>query len=454
MSARILVVDDQPANVRVLAARLEAEYFDVSCAYGGEEAISLARTEQPDLILLDVMMPGIDGYETCRRLKADTFTQHIPVIMVTALDQREERLRGLEAGADDFLTKPVDTITLFARVRSLLRLKGVLDELRTRDQTSHISGATGEALSQDILAAHAVVVSPDARIGDRVIAALPSFVTSELETDPASAIKCIEDGADIAVVDLTSDTFDGLRVCARLRAIPKTRNLPLIAVINPDDVPCAVKALELGVNDFVHRPIDRDEFSVRVKTQLRRQQYADQLRHAIDERLELAVTDPLTGLHNRRFINARLNHAVDSANSGGAPVSVLLVDIDHFKRINDTLGHEAGDAVLRQFAGRLAGGLRALDIAARWGGEEFVVAMPGAGLAEARSAAERLRKSVSDTGFDLEDGSSVPVTISIGVAQLNAGETCQSLLRRADTALYEAKTEGRNRVEAAASAAA
>ena len=128
MSARILVVDDQAANVRLLEARLQAEYFDVCTASDGFEAIEVARNQQPDLILLDVMMPRMDGYETCGKLKADPSTRHIPVVMVTALDQREDRIRGLESGADDFLTKPIDDVALFARVRSLLRLKTLLDD--------------------------------------------------------------------------------------------------------------------------------------------------------------------------------------------------------------------------------------------------------------------------------------------------------------------------------------
>ena len=149
MSARILVVDDQPANVRMLEAKLLAEYFDVSTAENGVAAIDIARQEQPDLILLDIMMPGIDGYETCQRLKADLQTRHIPVIMVTALDQREDRIRGLECGADDFLTKPIADVTLFARVRSLLRLQSTVQRKHLHTCTYPHTHTTGLRQTQN-----------------------------------------------------------------------------------------------------------------------------------------------------------------------------------------------------------------------------------------------------------------------------------------------------------------
>lgn len=454
MSARILVVDDQPANVRLLEAKLQAEYFDVCTAVDGFAAIELARVEQPDLILLDVMMPRMDGYETCRRLKRDPATRHIPVVMVTALDQRDDRIRGLESGADDFLTKPIDDVTLFARVRSLLRLKTVLDELRFRESSDALNSIMSEPVGDDAAVAQAVIISGDSRAAGRYAAAMPPQVRTQVELDPAAGIAAARRNADLLVVDLTSPAFDGLRLCARIRSDVATRQMPVIAVLNPGDVAQAVRALDLGVNDIIHRPVDPGEMTARVSTQLRRKRYADRLRNQLDESLEMAITDPLTGLHNRRYIASRLRQAMESANHGGAPVSLLIADIDHFKAINDRFGHEGGDRVLRCFAERLLRDLRALDLAARYGGEEFVIVMPGAGKAEARIAAERLRASIAAEPFLVGDAQSTPVTVSIGYAQARTGEDADTLLRRADEALYIAKDGGRNRIEAAISEAA
>ncbi len=454
MSARILVVDDQPANVRLLEAKLQAEYFDVCTAADGFAALDVAKAEQPDLILLDVMMPGMDGYETCRRLKGEARTRHIPVVMVTALDQREDRIRGLESGADDFLTKPLEDVTLFARVRSLLRLKAVLDELRFRESSDALYTIMSEPVGDDDSVAQAVIVSTDPRAASRYAAAMPPQVRTQVEHDPAPGIAAARSNADLLIVDLTCPGFDGLRLCARIRSDAETRQLPIIAVVNPGDVTNAVRALDLGVNDIIHRPVDAGEMMARVSTQLRRKRYADRLRSQLDESLEMAVTDPLTGLHNRRYIASRLRQAVASANNGGAPVSLLIADIDHFKSINDRFGHEGGDRVLCGFADRLLRDLRALDLAARYGGEEFLIVMPGAGLAEAGIASERLRASIAAEPFTVGDDQSVVVTVSIGFAQVKIGESADAFMRRADEALYVAKGEGRNRVEAAGSAAA
>ena len=140
MTARVLVVDDIPANVKLLEAKLGAEYFDVVTAHSGEQALTLIGKELPDVVLLDVMMPGMDGFEVCRRIKANPATAYLPVVMLTALDQLADRVQGLEAGADDFLTKPVNDVALFARVRSLVRLKTMVDELRLRQATGESMG--------------------------------------------------------------------------------------------------------------------------------------------------------------------------------------------------------------------------------------------------------------------------------------------------------------------------
>jgi two-component system cell cycle response regulator len=449
VSARILVVDDVPANLRLLEAKLGAEYYDVITAQRGEEALNKAWREQPDMILLDVMMPGMDGFETCKRLKAIPETRHIPVVMITALDQREDRLRGLEAGAEDFLSKPFDDVQLLSRVRSLARHKVVIDELRSREASGRRMGVIDADSWRDSgLNGRVLVIDDSKRQSEKVRKALEAEHTV-LQMGAAEEGR---GGVDLFIVSLAAESFDGLKLIARMQSGEATRRLPILAIVDPDDVARGVRALELGANDIIYRPIDGDELAARVRTLVKRRRYVEALRQSLDHSLELAVTDQLTGLFNRRYLASHLEPLVQRATRGGDPVSLLVADIDYFKRINDAFGHDVGDEVIKEFAARLATNFRAIDIACRYGGEEFVVVMPGTRGDYACLVAERLRRHVAGSPFPIRGGGErIDVTVSIGVSASVAGaDSAEKLLKRADEALYRAKQSGRNRVIAEA----
>ncbi len=459
MSGRILVVDDTAPNVRLLRAKLEAEYYDVLTAENGPEAIEIARQAVPDLILLDVMMPKMDGFEVCTRLKDDPRTRHIPVVMVTALDQQEDRVRGLEVGADDFLSKPIDDVALFARVRSLLRLKLVMDELRQREASGRALGAISDTMTcfgDSDAPANILILEDDEQRGARLASKLRGAHNLTLSDNPREAAELLSKTAfDLLVVNLAARGFDGLRLCARIRSDDKGRVMPILALVDPDNREKIVRALDIGVNDVLLRPVDANEFSARVKTQLRCKRYADTLRRSLDNSFEMSVTDQLTGLHNRRFMQARIEDALTRLERGVEPASVLIADVDFFKPVNDKWGHDAGDKVLQEIAMRLKANMRAIDIACRYGGEEFVVVMPGADLNAAMQAAERLRVSIESQAFNLGGAhGSTSITISAGVAEMVPGDSHESALIRADQALYAAKGAGRNCVRSAKKAPA
>ncbi|WP_297508760.1 PleD family two-component system response regulator [uncultured Caulobacter sp.] len=449
MSARILVVDDIEANVRLLEAKLTAEYYEVTSATDGPTALAMAARDLPDIILLDVMMPGMDGFTVCRKLKEDPSTRHIPVVLITALDGRGDRIQGLEAGASDFLTKPIDDVMLFARVRSLTRFKLVIDELRQREASGRRMGViAGAAARLDGLGGRVLVVDDNERQAARVAAELGVEHRPFLESDPEKAKISAGGPVDLVIVNAAARGFDGLRFTASLRSEERTRQLPVLAMVDPDDRARMVKALEIGVNDILPRPVDPQELAARVKTQIQRKRYTDYLRNNLDNSLELAVTDQLTGLHNRRYMSGQLDALVKRAALGGEPVSALLIDIDFFKKINDTFGHDIGDEVLREFALRLASNVRAIDLPCRFGGEEFVVVMPDTTLADALRIAERIRMHVAGSPFKVAHGQELlNVTISVGVsATLGADDTPEALLKRADQGVYQAKASGRNAV--------
>jgi two-component system cell cycle response regulator len=452
MSARVLVVDDILANVKLLEARLTAEYFDVITAMSGPEAIDICERSQCDIVLLDVMMPGMDGFEVCHHLKANPNTSHIPVVMVTALDQASDRHKGLEAGADDFLTKPVNDIALLARVRSLVRLKMVTDELRMRAATSREIGMNdplANAVAVTGENGRILIVDDRASSYERIAGVLSVAHSIEVESSPQEALFRVAEGDyDLAIISLAFSDYDGLRLCSQIRSLERTRQLPMLMVAEPEDTTRVMRGLDIGVNDYLMRPIDRNELAARVRSQVKRKRYADRLRDNVQLSLEMAVIDPLTSLHNRRYFETHAGSAIERAVQRGRPLSLLILDIDHFKQINDNWGHGAGDDVLREFAHRVRKNLRGLDLPCRIGGEEFVVVMPDTDVAIAMVVAERVRRRIERDAFFVNNGTaSIGVTVSIGAASLSGGsESLQSLLKRADQALYTAKHEGRNRV--------
>jgi two-component system cell cycle response regulator len=228
MVARILVVDDIEANVRLLEAKLTAEYYDVMTAYDGPTALALAAAECPDIILLDVMMPGMDGFEVCRRLKDDPITRHIPVVLVTALDGRQDRINGLEAGADEFLNKPIDDVMLFSRVRSLTRLKMVIDELRQREASGRRMGiVAGAAARLHGVGGRILILDDNERQAQRIAAELAIEHRPIIETDPEKAHLTARGPVDLMIVNANAQAFDGLRVAAQLRSDEATRRAPL-----------------------------------------------------------------------------------------------------------------------------------------------------------------------------------------------------------------------------------
>ncbi|WP_306117918.1 MULTISPECIES: PleD family two-component system response regulator [unclassified Roseitalea] len=456
MTARILVVDDNQLNLDLLDRRLTMEYYDVTTALNGERALAILADEPIDIVLLDIMMPGIDGFEVCRRIKSDPATLDIPVVMVTALDQMADRVRGLECGADDFLTKPVNETQLLARVKSLVRLKMLTDELRLRAHTTRdiaIEELLGRQPADAAQRAEVLLVDERVSVFEKFAAILRGKARIEHVRNPQEGVLAAAEGRfDCLVMSADFADFDPLRLVSQIRSLDRTRYLPILLVSDTENDALISRALDLGVNDYVVRPVDPNEFTARLRTQVRRKHYYDGLRSNVAESIELAVTDGLTGLHNRRYLDTHLETLVDRAHRRERALSLLITDIDHFKAVNDTHGHDGGDEVLREFARRLRAQVRGMDLVCRYGGEEFVIVMPDTPAVLAAEIGERLRAGVEERLFPLGRAGQIPVTASVGVATLaeGSGEDAAALLKKADTALYEAKNAGRNRVIARA----
>jgi two-component system cell cycle response regulator len=451
MTARVLIVDDIPINIKLLETRLMAEYFTVLSANSGPEALEICATQEVDIILLDVMMPEMDGFEVCRRLKSDPHTHHIPVVMVTALDQPSDRVAGLEAGADEFLSKPIDSVQLMARVKSLVRLKTLTDELRSRAATGQqiaVEDSIQVMESIGVEGSEALIIDMDSYNANHMRNILLPFQKVDILADPSQAVLQIaEKNYELIILNMDLVGHDPLRICSQIRTLEQGRHVPIILVAEESNKDQVVRGLELGVNDFIMRPVEQHELIARVKTQIRRFRYAAELRDSVSSTMQLAIVDDLTGLYNRRYFDRHLELMLSKAQTQGRKMAVMMLDIDHFKAVNDTYGHEAGDKILQEFSLRIQNNIRGVDLPCRYGGEEFVVLMPDTSPSDAANIAERVRRAVESNGFDAGTGSAIAITVSAGVA-LNVSGTDEpaKLLKRADVALYQAKHNGRNRV--------
>lgn len=456
MSARVLVVDDILPNVKLLEAKLSSEYYDVLTATSGEEALRRAEQDSPDIILLDVMMPGMDGFEVCRRIKGNLATAHIPVVMVTALTDSVDKVRGLEAGADDFLSKPVNDTALMARVRSLVRLKMTVDEWRIREKTATQLGVvegTGTVMDEKVENARVLVIEDQEFEADKIADTLARDQDSVIPVD--SGIRAMElvsqHEFDLLIVSLNLKQEDGLRLCSHLRSNERTRGTPIIMIGTEDDMKRVAHGLEIGAHDYIMRPVDRNELLARCRTQIRRRRFQDRLKSTYEISLSMALTDTLTGLYNRRYLEAHMQKLLQKNAESRKNLGVLYLDIDHFKKVNDTYSHSVGDEILRTFAFRIKDSLRSFDLVARLGGEEFVAILPDISDDMALIVAERLRNAIAGKPFKCNTPQGeLSVTTSIGGAIVRADDygagpyNIEQVLDRADRALYEAKNSGRN----------
>ena len=459
MGGKILIVDDVATNRIVLKVKLASAFYETVQASNGTEGLSLARQMRPDLILLDIELPDIGGIEVCERLKADPATRDIPVVMVTAFRDMNRKMQALRAGAEDVVWKPLDETVLLARLRSLLRARETTQQLGLRDSTYRELGFAEPAQS---FAGQAVValVAPRPDIAATWRRGLEPYLDTRfviLDREAALGDRSRHPVPDVYVVaaDLAGQS-DGLMLMSELRSRATSRYSAVCVMLPPDGQNTAAMALDLGANDLIEAGADPEETAHRIRTQIERKRQSDRLRESVAAGLRLAMTDPLTGLHNRRYALPHLARIAERAETAGRQFAVMVLDLDRFKAINDTFGHAAGDAVLVEVAERLKSNLRAVDLLARIGGEEFLVALPDTTPEAAQATAERLRRVIGERPIPLPKGEgNIPVTLSIGLAIGPGTErgSVDDLVNLADRALLGSKAEGRNLVTVGRSAA-
>lgn len=448
MTANILVVDDLEPNVKLLEAKLLSEYYTVFTASSGFKAIEiLAQNHNIDVILLDVMMPEMDGFETCRKIKSNPDTMHIPVVMVTALSDIEDRVKGLEAGADEFLTKPVNDTALFARVKSLSRIKSVIDELKLRNQTNAELGESIIELQDNFANTKILLINDDLVQSKNLGKTILKITTNFQVISDTSKLDTIGYVPDLVIISGQLESEDPLRISVMLKSKENFRYTVLMLFAEEENISLVLKGMELGINDYFMYPVDESEMIARIRTQLRRQQYQNNLRNELEQSINLSIKDGLTSIFNRRYFDTHIHQMIKTAESCHTPLCLMMFDIDHFKQVNDTYGHQAGDEVLKRIATIFKNTFRVTDLIARYGGEEFVVLLGNTTITDAIQVAEKARNNVEEADLHLpEQNILIKKTVSIGVTEYKPGESVENFIGRSDKALYNGKETGRNKV--------
>ena len=462
MIGKILIVDDVSTNRIVFKVKLTAAGYSSLMASDGASCLRLARAESPDLILLDLMLPDMGGIAVLRQLKSNPTTRRIPVVMFSSEQDPVQRIAALRAGAEDFLSRPIDDQTLLARLRGLLRAREGAGGFASPDSGLGLFGLAEDAAGFDMPGQVALVMTK----ADSALHLRKQLSTAGQEhftiiaPEAVFSAQATPVAPDVYLIDADlGSKGGGLRVMSELLSRSASRNAAfcIFDQSSPGVVPAM--AFDLGANDVVDQRISPSELAVRLHTLVMRKREMDQMRASVQDGLRLAMIDPLTGLHNRRYGLAQLNAIASQSQLEGSEFAVMVVDLDRFKSVNDRWGHSAGDAVLVEISSRLAANLRASDLVARIGGEEFLIALPATTRAEADIVAQRLCQAAESQPVVLADGTAIHVTISIGMT-IDGGAVGQGLslnvadiVDQADRALMKSKAGGRNKVTILSSAA-
>ncbi|MBX7146065.1 MAG: response regulator [Alphaproteobacteria bacterium] len=450
MPARILVVDDVPANLRLLEARLTAERFDVITVENGQAAIEMMKMQPPDLVLLDVMMPGMNGFEVCKKIRSTKAIADIPVVMITASSEPVHRSLSLEAGADDFLTKPINDMALLARTKSLVHLKKMIDELYMRESTM------GQFyLMPTIMADEIEDIGPG-----RILLIHENNIWVQKITDALQEAKCqtthmpsldlvydkltLDDDYNVIILSVEFGLEEILKLIAYLRVQENTRPVPIILTGNLSDIPQIVKALENGGNDYFLKPIEREEVLLRVRTQVRRSYYQERLRILDERNVSNALVDHLTGLYNEHYIADYLKKAFAQFDQNNKPLSIMIVNVDNFYEINKNCNPQVAEALLHGLIRRMQVHIHSPDFIGRLSEDKFILVMPDTTLQTAQMLANRLYKMISKDEIIIDIAPhKLPTAITIvGSCITKSFQTADAFLNKTITLLDKAKKVG------------
>ncbi|ARU57608.1 response regulator [Oleiphilus messinensis] len=450
---RVLVVDDQPSNIELLHDIFKAVH-EVEFAMDGEKAIDMAESALPDIVLLDVQLPGIDGFEVCKRLKDNPKTQHIPIIFLTARRDVDDMVKGYKMGAVDYVTKPFNWFELIAKVNTQLVLKDVKAELRNayqrEEQFFRQIQLSIEESDMTLSGKRAPVRQKILIVDDSVnsIETLENVLRDEYELFFATSAEeakrvAIEVVPHLIMLDVVLPDSSGYEVCEELKRQAETQDIPIVFVTSRDSAEDEVRGFQAGAIDYIVKPYRPNIVTVRMRNLLELVRNRDLLKR-------LTLTDALTNIPNRRNFQEVYQREWFRALRSGEPLSILMMDIDNFKRYNDYYGHPQGDVCLKKVAKALyTARKRNTDFLARIGGEEFVMVLPNTDQDGANNFATSVLNAVRQLNIPhVQNENKGQVTLSIGLLTCKPSHKIKrdEALSLADECLYQAKQQGRDRI--------
>lgn len=470
---RILIAAHDEANVRSLAEMIKQESFNVLTAFDGYEALKLAESQLPEIILLEASIPVIESCQVIKKLKNTTATTSIPIILITAPDDSENRKKGLEAGAEEILNRPVNDVELLTRIQSMLRLKRYQDALTTR-QKSEVNFCADRQVKQtkavddqaDPANIASSVIEPEESKSSKPIRLLlveddpkdiklmraylraPEYrLTTVSRGDEALEI-ANQRPFDLIILDVMLPDMNGFEICRRLKAGEITRHIPVIFTTSLSDVDNRVNGVEAEGDGYLVKPVERRELWAKIQVLAKKKRQWDDIRSIYETTVRSAIGDALTGLYNYAYFKHFLDFELKRSFRQNYKVALMMIDIDNFKNYNDTLGHLAGDLVLRELGRIVKAQIREIDLAARYGGEEFAVILPYNENEQSNTiVAERIQSAVAAVKLPIGTERIPQVTVSIGIAYCPFDATnSDDLIEKADIMLYHAKRTGKNRI--------
>lgn len=445
MAACILVVDDVLPNLRLLEAKLIIENFQVILVNSGQKALDILNQQQVDLVLLDVMMPEMDGFEVCKRIRSNRAIADLPVVMITAYGDIQHRVRSLEVGADDFLTKPINDTALFARVRSLLELKFLLDELNVREKTLgafYLLPSTNTTIEDDLAYDDILLIHEAGAAADKIRKTLEEVKSKVVHlTNDQDIVKAIHMGDyALIILSLSLENNKSLELLSWLRSEDLTRRIPILLTGDESQLSKFVTGLDMGASDYFLRPIEKAEVLLRCRTQLRKSAYSERLKSLQNVSVSANFIDHSTGLYNKKYLLRYLEGFMKNAMQMARPVSLIMMSVDFINEaINPKTSVGGLERMMSEISKKISAYISISDLLTRTGLHDLAILMIDTPVEIAVQFSEKLRQYLLKQSFS-QDQNIIRAKISLGITcSSGSTSTPDSFLQKAEKALSDAK---------------